>query len=357
MFFTCCWPASTKFHAELVADLLPHRAGDGDAARRRDRLQARGDVDAVARNVLPVDQDVAEVDPDAVVDAPLGRQAAVAAGHLALDLDRRLQRRRARWGTPRACRRRPCARCARRGEAPPDRSPRRGSAASARAFRPRRPPSAGCSRRRRRSAPPPAGASMTKSWPPRRRAVAPRHGVVGGPPSPVPRCAGQSSEAQPRRRGGRRALALSSRRGRTDRPCRGARRRDQRAGARARLAAGALAADGSRSAVRGARRDRHLPAAAADHAADAAGGGLLRPLVAPLPRLADREPHLRPADPRVGKAPLDPAADQAHRDRADVGDAGGVDRLLRRAALAEGAAGLLRVALAIWMYRIPSREA
>jgi len=79
--------------AEVVADLPAHRAGDGDAARRRNRLETRRDVDAVACDVVLVDEDVAEVDADAVIDAPAPGQPAVALGHGALDLDRRLQRR------------------------------------------------------------------------------------------------------------------------------------------------------------------------------------------------------------------------------------------------------------------------
>ena len=51
-----------------------------------------GDVDAVAVDVVVVADDVAEIDADAELDAPLGRHIGIALGHLALHLDRAAHR-------------------------------------------------------------------------------------------------------------------------------------------------------------------------------------------------------------------------------------------------------------------------
>ena len=50
---------------ELVAHLLMHRAGDGDASRLRDAFRPRRNVDAVAHQVVALDDDVADMDADA----------------------------------------------------------------------------------------------------------------------------------------------------------------------------------------------------------------------------------------------------------------------------------------------------
>ena len=55
-------------------------------------LEARRDIDPVAEDVVLVDDDVAEIDADAEIDAPLGRHVGVAGGHLALHLDRATNR-------------------------------------------------------------------------------------------------------------------------------------------------------------------------------------------------------------------------------------------------------------------------
>ena len=64
-----------------------HRVRHADAAGGRLLLQARGDVDAVAKNVVILDDDVAEVDADAELDALLGRDVGIAPRHAGLDLD------------------------------------------------------------------------------------------------------------------------------------------------------------------------------------------------------------------------------------------------------------------------------
>src|SRR5207247_4754247 len=68
---------------ELVAHLIAHDTADADAARLGERLEAGGDVDAVAIDVVVVADDVADIDADAELDALVGRTIAVAPRHVA----------------------------------------------------------------------------------------------------------------------------------------------------------------------------------------------------------------------------------------------------------------------------------
>ena len=73
---------------ELVAHLLVHRRAmtqmpPGSASA----FEPRRDVDAVAEDVAVLDDDVADIDADAELDAPLRRHVGVALGHPALHLD------------------------------------------------------------------------------------------------------------------------------------------------------------------------------------------------------------------------------------------------------------------------------
>jgi hypothetical protein len=76
-----------ELDAELVAYRIAHRARHEDGAGLRQPLQSGGDVDAVAEDVLAFDDDVAQVDTDAELDARLVGRAAVAVGHAGLDGD------------------------------------------------------------------------------------------------------------------------------------------------------------------------------------------------------------------------------------------------------------------------------
>jgi hypothetical protein len=58
---------------QLVAYLVVDAAGDADAAGLRRRLQPRGEVDAVAEQILALQHDVAEIDPDPKLDLTLIR--------------------------------------------------------------------------------------------------------------------------------------------------------------------------------------------------------------------------------------------------------------------------------------------
>src|SRR5262249_55288749 len=72
---------------QLVANLIADHAADADPAGRRQRLQAGSDIDAVAVDVPPILDDVAEIDPDAELDPPIRRYTGVAQRHLALHFD------------------------------------------------------------------------------------------------------------------------------------------------------------------------------------------------------------------------------------------------------------------------------
>ena len=58
-----------------------------DAARLGQRLDAGRNVDAIAVNVVALDDDVAEVDAVAEPDSPILRHIAIALGHAALNVD------------------------------------------------------------------------------------------------------------------------------------------------------------------------------------------------------------------------------------------------------------------------------
>ena len=60
--------------AELVVGLIVRCSGDDDAARIAQSFQAGGDVDAVAVEIVLVDDHVAQVDPDAEHDPGVLRQ-------------------------------------------------------------------------------------------------------------------------------------------------------------------------------------------------------------------------------------------------------------------------------------------
>ena len=87
MFLTVCSP-EVGAERQLALDLVVDAAGDVDAAGLGQRLQAGGDVDAVAEQVVALDHDVAEVDADPELEPPVRRQLGVAGSKLLLDLDR-----------------------------------------------------------------------------------------------------------------------------------------------------------------------------------------------------------------------------------------------------------------------------
>ena len=61
--------------------------GDADAARLSNSLQPRRDVDAVTKDIVFIDDDVADMNADAEFDPEFLRNTGVLFGHAALDLD------------------------------------------------------------------------------------------------------------------------------------------------------------------------------------------------------------------------------------------------------------------------------
>src|SRR5262249_34824307 len=71
----------------LVAHLLVGRARDANSTGLRDAFQPRRHVHAIPEDVVPVENNVAEVDADAELDSPLSGYRRVSLGHVALDID------------------------------------------------------------------------------------------------------------------------------------------------------------------------------------------------------------------------------------------------------------------------------
>ena len=57
-------PKRTIAEVELVLDVIVDGLRDADGTGLGERLEPGGDVDAVAENVVAVDDDVAEINPD-----------------------------------------------------------------------------------------------------------------------------------------------------------------------------------------------------------------------------------------------------------------------------------------------------
>ena len=60
---------------ELVPDLVVDGLRDADRAGLGERLEPGGDVDAIAKDVVAVDDHVAEIDADPQLEPALGRDA------------------------------------------------------------------------------------------------------------------------------------------------------------------------------------------------------------------------------------------------------------------------------------------
>ena len=76
MFLSSLLAEIVEGESDLAAAPACTRLRDADAARLGDAFQPRGDVDAVAEDVVALDDDVADIDADAEFDA---RSAAPAA--------------------------------------------------------------------------------------------------------------------------------------------------------------------------------------------------------------------------------------------------------------------------------------
>jgi hypothetical protein len=73
---------------EPIADVVADRARDADAARFGQPIQPRGDIDAVAVDVIAIDNHVAEIDADAEDDALILGDTRIAVDHRPLDFGR-----------------------------------------------------------------------------------------------------------------------------------------------------------------------------------------------------------------------------------------------------------------------------
>ena len=73
---------------ELVAHLVAHHPAHADPAGLGQGFEAGGNIDAVAEDVLILDDDVADIDLNAEFDASIGRHSVVALGHPPLHFDR-----------------------------------------------------------------------------------------------------------------------------------------------------------------------------------------------------------------------------------------------------------------------------
>jgi hypothetical protein len=71
----------------LLPTWFAHHRRTGDAARPRKPLEPGRHVDAVAIEIVAVDDDVAEIDADAELDVPVLGNPGVALHHAALDFD------------------------------------------------------------------------------------------------------------------------------------------------------------------------------------------------------------------------------------------------------------------------------
>ena len=77
---------------EPIADLIAHRRGNADAARFRYRFEPRGNVDAVAKDIVSLGNHVTEIEADAVDQDPRRRHVTIAPRHALLKVHRTAQR-------------------------------------------------------------------------------------------------------------------------------------------------------------------------------------------------------------------------------------------------------------------------
>jgi hypothetical protein len=76
-----------KIEGKLVAHLIVHDARNHDPAGIGEGFEPRRDVDAVAKNIITVKDNVADIDADAEFDTPVRRHLDVALDHTSLNID------------------------------------------------------------------------------------------------------------------------------------------------------------------------------------------------------------------------------------------------------------------------------
>ena len=83
--------------SQLAFDLVVDLAGNADAAGLGDPFQPCCNVDAVAKNIVVVEDDVTDMNADAKFDPEVVRHVAILHGHTALDFRRALHRLYHAW--------------------------------------------------------------------------------------------------------------------------------------------------------------------------------------------------------------------------------------------------------------------
>ena len=92
MFLTRCSPRSSKAKGSRSRDVVVNACWRRTPRRLGQGFDPRGDVDAVAVDVVALDDHVAEIDADAQLDAVVRRDIRVPLGHRLLHLDRAAHR-------------------------------------------------------------------------------------------------------------------------------------------------------------------------------------------------------------------------------------------------------------------------
>ena len=87
MFLTCYSPRSSKRKGSRSRVWIVDRIGDEHAARIGEGFDPCRDVDAVAIEVVALDDHIAEIDADAQFDAIVRSDTGVSLGHRLLHLD------------------------------------------------------------------------------------------------------------------------------------------------------------------------------------------------------------------------------------------------------------------------------
>jgi hypothetical protein len=72
---------------ELARGVLLHASRDADAARLREAFEPSGDVDAVAKDVAVLNDDVSNINANAELDPIFGRSRHIAFSHCSLNFD------------------------------------------------------------------------------------------------------------------------------------------------------------------------------------------------------------------------------------------------------------------------------
>ena len=92
MFLRVCSPKIGELDRDLASNLIVSGRRDADATRLRDALKPRSDVDTVPEDVVALDQDVPEIDPDPEQHPAISRHPFVPLGHHRLHSHRAFDR-------------------------------------------------------------------------------------------------------------------------------------------------------------------------------------------------------------------------------------------------------------------------